>query len=214
MSSNLDIIGSVIIAGMIIVNFSVFIGEQNESQMAAMQNVTTQTESPDITSTLRRDIKMAGYGCDSLPILQANAAGFVFRADIDSDGIIDTIGYTVVKENSERSPATWAAERDTRSGAAVPADGATFSSGDPTFCTGKVLLCRTVNGQRSPDCEVTLLDCGFRYLSSDSYGTLYPSTSLERIRAVSVVLRLPGAQKAGNEHKYTDHEFTVCTGHL
>jgi hypothetical protein len=93
MSSHLDIIGSVIIAGMIILNFTVFMGERQESQIESTNKITTQTDMSEVTSTLRHDLRKVGYGCDSIPIITATSSTFAFRTDLDNNGKIDTVSY-------------------------------------------------------------------------------------------------------------------------
>ena len=54
MSTHLDIIGSVIIGGMIILNFAFFQGERQNSQIESVNKITQQSDITDVTSTLQR----------------------------------------------------------------------------------------------------------------------------------------------------------------
>ncbi|MDT8323801.1 MAG: hypothetical protein RRA94_06810 [Bacteroidota bacterium] len=200
MSSHLDIIGSVIIAGMIILNFTVFMGERQESQIDSVNTITAQTEMSDVTSTLRHDLRKVGYGCDSLPILRATSSAFVFRADLDNDGKIDTVGYAFATDDSELSTTTTA--------------GATTTTSTTESTTSKTLLYRVVNGRKQPGWDFGLVAFGFKYFRTDTYGRLFETTTTADVKAVAVTLRLRSKMKEDNEYQYSVNEFTVSPKNL
>ncbi|MBE0644837.1 MAG: hypothetical protein IH600_12205 [Bacteroidetes bacterium] len=184
MSSQLDIIGSIIIAGMIILNFSFFMGERTESQIESTNKITAQTDISDVTETLRFDLRKAGYGCDTLPILRATENSLVFRADLENDGKIDTIGYyfgTASTLISEKSGS---------------------------------LLYRVVNGRKQQGQDLGLEGFRFIYFSTNSYGTLSQTTTLGDIKAIGVSLRLRSKMKVDGECQYSLNEFTISPKNL
>lgn len=218
MSSHLDIIGSVIIAGMIILNFTVFMGERQESQIESTNKITAQTEMSEITSTLRHDLRKVGYGCDSLPILRATSSAFVFRADLDNDGKIDTVGYAFASDASELSTTTTSTTTSTTSVSGTTTYATSEESLDGSTTTistsNKLLLYRIVNGQKQPGYDFGLVGFGFRYYKTNTYGTLSETTTLADIKAVAVTLRLRSEMKLDNEYQYSVNEFTVSPKNL
>ncbi|MFZ1731948.1 MAG: hypothetical protein WBQ23_06780 [Bacteroidota bacterium] len=184
MSTHLDIIGSVIIAGMIILNFSFFMGERTESQIETTNKITAQTEMGDLTETLRFDLRKVGYGCDSIPIIKATENCLVFRADLENDGKIDTVGYYFGSANaliSEKS---------------------------------EPLLYRIVNGRKQRGQDLGLSGFRFIYFADTNYGTLSQTTSMEDIKAVGVSLRLRSQMKVDGDYQYSLNEFTIAPKNL
>ncbi len=184
MSSHLDIIGSVIIAGMIILNFSIFMGERTESQIESTNKITAQTDMSDVTSTLRFDLRKVGYGCDSLAILRATETCFVFRADLENDGRLDTVGYYYGSSNSlinEKS---------------------------------EPLLYRVVNGSKQRGQDLGLTSFRFLYFTSSNYGALTQTTTLSSIRAIGVSLEMRSDMKVDGEYQYSTNEFTITPQNL
>ncbi len=196
MSSHLDIIGSVIIAGMIILNFTVFMGERQESQIETTNTITAQTEMSEVTTTLRHDLRKVGYGCDSLPILRATSSVFVFRTDINNDGKIDTVGYAFAPDPSS----------------AIMTSG-TFTTSTAST-SNKMLLYRIVNGQKQPGYDFGLEGCSFKYFKTNSYGTMSETTTMADVKAVAVSLRLRSEMKIDNKYQYSVNEFTVSPKNL
>lgn len=184
MSSHLDIIGSIIIAGMIILNFSFFMGERTESQIESTNKITAQTEMSDVTSTLRFDLRKVGYGCDSLAILRAQENCFVFRADLENDGKIDTIGYYFSSANALISEKT------------------------------SPMLYRIVNGRKQRGQDLGLTNFRFLYFTSTNYGALTQTTSVSSIKAIGVQLRLKSDMKVDGNYQYSMNEFTITPQNL
>lgn len=184
MSSHLDIIGSVIIAGMIILNFSIFMGERTESQIESTNKITAQTDMSDVTSTLRFDLRKVGYGCDTNAILQATENCFVFRADLENDGKLDTVGYYYGAGNALISEST------------AP------------------LLYRVVNGQKQRGQDLGLMSFRFLYFTASNFGALTQTTSVGDIRAIGVSLRMRSDMKAGGDYQYSTNEFTITPQNL
>ncbi len=184
MSSHLDIIGSVIIAGMIILNFSFFMGERTESQIESTNKITAQTDMSDVTETMRFDLRKVGYGCDTLPILRADENCFVFRADLENDGKLDTVGYYY---------GTASALISEKSGS---------------------LLYRIVNGRKQRGQDLGLTAFRFNYFTTDTYGAMTKTTSISSIMAIGVSLRMQSDMKVNGEYQYSLNEFTITPQNL
>jgi len=95
MSILLDIFGSVVIAGMLfmlIVKLNLFssqISYSSDSEMKLIQNTKTLAEIIDY------DFRKIGYRVTGNAIITASPKNFVFNADIDRNGSIDEIEYSV-----------------------------------------------------------------------------------------------------------------------
>ena len=214
MSSHLDIIGSVIIAGMIILNFTVFMGERQDSQIESTNKITSQAEMSEVTQTLRHDLRKVGYGCDSLPILRATSTTFVFRADLDNDGKIDTVGYSFATDLSAISTTSTTTTTTTTTSGTIYTVSEEDANAIPTTTEKRTLLYRIVNGRKQPGYDFGLVGFNFRYFTTNSYGTMSETTSLEDIRAIAVALRLRSDMKVDEEYTYSLNDFTVSPKNL
>ena len=211
MSSYLDIVGSVIIAGMIILNFAVFMGERQESQIESTNKVTAQTEMSDITQTLRNDLRKLGYGCDSLRIMNAAPRQLVFRADLNNDGKTDTIGWSF---SDHVDLATFTKVSTSMSPVQSEVKTSTYSTETLKISTENFSLRRVVNGQIFEGSDTDMVGFYFKYFTTDSYGTLVETTSIADIKAIGVVLRLRSKMQYDGEYQYSLNEFTVSPKNL
>ena len=100
MSSMLDIVGSVIIAGMVILNFAFFMDDKTSAEMSSQNKIQMLERMEGMQETMMSDLRKVGYGCDSLKVLTATAVQFRFRADIDNNGKLDTISYSFITRNA------------------------------------------------------------------------------------------------------------------
>jgi len=187
MSTHLDIIGSVIIGGMIILNFAFFQGERQNSQIESVNKITQQSDITDVTTTLRHDIMKAGFGCDTLKILQASARVFTFRCDLENDGKLDTVSYTF----GNYSNTTVQTTRTT-----IP-------------------LFRIVNGRKVQGADVGIVECYFRYYRlGATYKNLIETTAAADVRAVTVGMKVKGAMTSEDGCQYAQSEFTITPKNL
>jgi hypothetical protein len=187
MSSHLDIIGSVVIAGMIILNFAFFQGERQNSQIESVNKIVHQGDVTDVTTTLRHDIMKAGFGCDTLKILQSSARVFTFRCDLENDGKIDTISYTF----------------------------GDYSSNALQTSTNSIPLFRIVNGRRVRGADIGIVRCYFKYYRLDpTYKKLIETTSPADVRAVTVGMQLKSSMTSEDGCTYSQTEFTITPKNL
>ena len=94
MAQILDLIGSSIIAGILLVTALSLNASVMESTILHNQNLHVQEEANFVTEFIDHDLNKVGYG-DTLKsnIKAATAKSFVFRADINQDNRVDTVGY-------------------------------------------------------------------------------------------------------------------------
>jgi hypothetical protein len=185
MASHLDIIGSVIIAGMIILNVAFFMVERQDSQVQSINKITQQGDLSDMTATLRHDILKAGYGCDTLKILRATEQQFIFRADLENNGELDTVAYILADANNLQK--------------------STGSGGH---------LYRVVNGRKTRGADIGIVDFSFRYYRVNSNKQMVETTGLEDIRAIAVAMRVKSSMSTEDGYNYTNTEFTVTPRNL
>jgi hypothetical protein len=95
MSVALDLIGSIVIAG-----FVILIGLQVNQTIAgnadaSTANLNVQEAMVDIVQSIEYDFRKMGYGVPEgvLALIDTGATRISFRADIDNDGIVDVIEW-------------------------------------------------------------------------------------------------------------------------
>lgn len=94
MSSFLDIVGSTIIGGIILLIILTYNSNVNDASISQTTSNIVQSNLNSIATELDFDFKKIGFGVtDSLKIITADTSRISFRADIDNNGKIDTITY-------------------------------------------------------------------------------------------------------------------------
>lgn len=93
MNTHLDIIGSFIIAGALILGFARFNANKQAAQLEATNSVMNQDAMSSFTGVMMSDLRKCGYGCAGEAFLTIQAQRLVFLSDIDNNGSIDTVKY-------------------------------------------------------------------------------------------------------------------------
>lgn len=93
MNYQLDLIGSVIVAGVILLNVAVFLTDDSTLNGDAADAVDTLQSLADVANVIRDDLRSVGDGVQDIAILRATPTLFSFRRDIGNDGVIDTVTY-------------------------------------------------------------------------------------------------------------------------
>jgi len=95
MSSILDLIGSFVIGGLLLI--SVLSVRSNVSDMATLDQLelSVQENVVELVSELEYDFRKIGYGVQNpaLAIIRADTSSITFWADMDNDGDIDSVRY-------------------------------------------------------------------------------------------------------------------------
>ena len=92
--SLIDLIGSSIIAGAIIVAIIALTFVLSGSTIEIKNDLNTQETMSEFTKVLQWDIAKIGYGVpDEAKVLVASPDTLCFRGDIDNDGALDTVLY-------------------------------------------------------------------------------------------------------------------------
>jgi len=91
----LDIMGSTIIGGLIVsmlINFNIF---QSNTSFASDSELQLQQNAKTLAEILNYDLRKIGYGYDSTAVTVADSEKISFYSDIDKNGSIDQITYTI-----------------------------------------------------------------------------------------------------------------------
>lgn len=96
----LDILGSALIAGFLLMIISHSNARMNETLFTTGNDLVVQEELVTLVQTIEEDFRRLGYCRDQLKIadpskavLQAGAASISFQTDVDNDGNVDTLSY-------------------------------------------------------------------------------------------------------------------------
>lgn len=95
MNIMLDIIGSTVIAGMIIAMVFTVNGNVGMQTYIGGGMFHVQTEAMQLARIMEFEVYKAGYRTPSPKILIADSSRFKFRGDIDNDGTIDVVEFTL-----------------------------------------------------------------------------------------------------------------------
>ena len=94
MGTMLDILGSVIVGGLIILGMSRFILERQAAVIQSTDETTAQMLNESVTSTLMSDLRKIGHNVTTTPVfLKCTASQLTALGDIDNNGTVDTIKY-------------------------------------------------------------------------------------------------------------------------
>ncbi len=136
MNTHLDIIGSFIIAGALILGFAQFNANKHSAMLEATTSVMNQDAMSSFTTVMISDLRKIGYGCQNEAFLTIQQKRLVFLSDIDNNGSIDTVKY-------------WFA---------TPAE-STLNPSDS-------LLYRQVNNEDAVGSSLGIVDLRFRYFNA------------------------------------------------
>ena len=89
----LDIMGSVIIAGLMVIMLMKFNIYQSSTKFAADSELQMQQNSKTLAEIINHDFRKIGYDYDSTSIVQADSERVSFFSDIDRNGSIDVVSY-------------------------------------------------------------------------------------------------------------------------
>lgn len=94
MSTHLDIVGSIILAGMLMLSIARFNTDRQAALMTASNTSTIQMQMESATTLLLFDLRKAGHRVTSgNAFLVCEPRRLVFRGDLENDGRVDTITY-------------------------------------------------------------------------------------------------------------------------
>jgi hypothetical protein len=101
----LDILGSTIIGGMIMlmmINFNIF---QTNTRFSSDSELQMQQNAKTLAEIVNHDLRKIGYEYDGMPFVTADSQSIVFYSDIDRNGSTDLVTY-LVGEPSEVTETT------------------------------------------------------------------------------------------------------------
>jgi len=93
MSIILDIMGSVIIAGLLVIMLMKFNIYQSNTKFASDSELQLQQNAKTLAEIINYDLRKIGYDYDSTSIVQADSERVSFLSDIDRNGSTDVVSY-------------------------------------------------------------------------------------------------------------------------
>ena len=95
MTAYLDIIGSVLIGGLILLAVFNLNAQVMDRSLAASLSLMAQTNGAATAEIVERDLRRIGLGVepDSARILSANPSALYFQGDVDGDGTVELVRY-------------------------------------------------------------------------------------------------------------------------
>ncbi len=102
MSYILDILGSTIIGGMImlmLINFNIF---QSNTRFSSDSELQMQQNAKTLAEIVNYDLRKIGFEYDGMPFVSADSQSISFYSDIDRDSSIDLVTY-LLGDKSEAS---------------------------------------------------------------------------------------------------------------
>ncbi|KAF0150900.1 MAG: hypothetical protein FD143_2409 [Ignavibacteria bacterium] len=104
MNHVLDLIGSTIIAGFIILILLRLNSQIGDAATQMHEQTFNQRNAVSVGDILEHDFAKIGYRVSiGEKIIQADSNAIIFRADIDNNGVVDTINYTLTTPDSMNS---------------------------------------------------------------------------------------------------------------
>ncbi len=160
MSSHLNLIGSIIIGGMVLLMITRFNSSLSETSKEQTLNALTIENSAAIVRLIEFDFNRMGLrvAMNTNPILQADSTRITFLSDIDYNGVVDTLRYFLSDTSSV---------------------GFTVNPRDR-------ILYRLVNHQAQRDAALGVTHFRIRYLNSLGYAT----ADVSQIRTFLISLRI------------------------
>lgn len=160
MTSHLNLIGSIIIGGLLFLMINRFNSSVNQNSQEQLLNSVTAENSTSITRLIEFDFNRMGLrvATTSNSVIQADSNRITFLSDIDDNGVVDTVRYFV----SDTSLVT-----------------STLNPNDR-------ILYRLVNNQEQTDAAMGVTRFHIRYLDSLGYSTV----DLSQIRTFVITIRV------------------------
>jgi hypothetical protein len=95
MSTLIDVLGSVVIAGVVILAVITLTSNTTSTMYEKSSESTTLSNLASIVEVFDFDLQKVGYGAQPPIILRADSNAIEFRADVDRNGIVDTVKYSL-----------------------------------------------------------------------------------------------------------------------
>lgn len=102
MSAWLDIMGSVLVAGTVMLSVFRLNAQMVDRGQAASLTLVAQSDGATLMEILETDVRRMGLGVpnDSAAVLVAAADTLTFLGDVDADGVVDTVSYILGEESA------------------------------------------------------------------------------------------------------------------
>jgi hypothetical protein len=95
MGSQIDYIGSLVVNGLVILLVLTLNSNVATTSFQRTRDLSSQQSATTMMEILESDLFLAGYRSDDVPFLQADSTAIRFTADLDDNGVVDTVAYVL-----------------------------------------------------------------------------------------------------------------------
>jgi len=100
MDSHLALIGSVVIGGIFLLSLLGFQADLRDHSFINTNDLIVQQNAIAMTELLESDFRQIGLGVDSLVVASAGVKSISYYADLDADGNVDLVAYSLSNPNA------------------------------------------------------------------------------------------------------------------
>ncbi len=93
MGSQIDYIGSLVVNGLVILLVLTLNNNVATTSFQRTRDLTSQQSATTMMEILESDLYLVGYRAEGVPFLQAESTAIRFTADLDDNGVVDTVAY-------------------------------------------------------------------------------------------------------------------------
>ena len=160
MSIIIDIVGSIILAGLLILTVNTGVADLNKTTYEQTYTLNTQTNMVTLARIIEHDFVKIGFRADDPVVLVADSQQLSFQSDLYNDGSLETVTYSV----------------------GAPTDPPASATENPR----DFILYRELSGESPLGLSAGLVEFNLTYL--DSTGAV--TTSPNEVDAIQVRMRL------------------------
>jgi hypothetical protein len=101
----LDVLGSTVIAGIIMLMLFNLNTYQSKTRLSSDSELQMQQNAKTLAGILNHDLRKIGYEYPDVPFIHADSQSISFYSDINRDGTVDIVSYFTGSENEAMSTA-------------------------------------------------------------------------------------------------------------
>lgn len=180
----IDIVGSIMLAGLLILTINTGVADLNETTYEQTYTLNTQTNMVALARIIEHDLVKIGFRAPEPVILKADSQGIVFHSDLSNDGSAKKVTYSV----------------------GAPTDPPASATANPRDFT----LYRKVSGEPALGLSSGLVEFRFTYL--DSTGAV--TTSPDEVDAIQILLRLETEELVDGDYPSVFWQKTIYPKNL
>jgi len=180
----IDIVGSIILAGLLILTVNTGVADLNQTTYEQTYTLNSQTNIVALARIIEHDFVKIGFRAPEPVILKADSQGIVFQSDLSNDGSIESVTYSL----------------------GAPTDPPASATANPRDFT----LYRRISGESALGLSSGLVE--FRFTYFDSTGAV--TTSPDEVDAIQVRVRLETEEPVDGDYPGVFWEKTIYPKNL